>query len=184
MSFPFQVLGHDAECPFQMIPVPYVPVRQLRTAIYGPSCISPCKSFIPIHFLQAEPAVPPQKSRDGAFIFLRGKGTGGVDHTAARTEHGRGIVKNLCLAPGAHPYMGLAPLLPGSLVLAEHAFAGTRCVHHNLVKERLEMGRQAFRVLIGYNTVLDTHALHVLGQDFCPGRMDFVGQKESPALQP
>ena len=163
MALSFHLVGPDAEGVSQFFSSALHPVRSSRT-----------EQAAGAHLLDLELRVGPEEGFDTALIFLRGEGAGGIDETAAAFQHSGSVVKDFLLPGGAQFYIVGAPLGSGSLVFAEHALPGAGGVHHNLVKEFREILRQAAGILVDHHRVGHAHPLHILGQDFGSGGVDFI----------
>ena len=68
-------------------------------------------------------------------------------------------------------------------LLAEHSLAGAGCIHQHPVKPAGQRSGNFGRVLVGNNSVGNTHALQILAQDFRPGAHVLIGQQHALSLQ-
>ena len=135
------------------------------------------------HLYQMKVRVGVEEPGHSALIFLRGKGTGGVDQTAAGPQHHGGGFQNLILPPGAHQHRLHAPVGHGGGLLAEHALTGTGRIHQNAVKIAGEPLLQPFGVFVEHQGVGAAHALQILAQDSGPFRLDLIGDQKPLTVQ-
>ena len=114
MAFSLQDVGHNAKGPLQ------APAFRLRP---GPLRLSFRKTRIGRHLFRAKFRMASQEGQNRTLILLRGKGTGGIYHSASGRQHRRRVIQYLALTGGAHLHMLLTPLASGILILAEHPFS-------------------------------------------------------------
>ena len=172
MALPTGLMGPDTDRFSKLVPLlfrahrlrPLRPALRKKSGGTGP--------------LQAEFRVTLQKPGRCLFVFLRGKGTGGIKDPSAGPHHGSRTVQDLVLTGRAHGYLGRAPFQPCILILPEHPFPGAGSVHGDAIKKLPEPRDQARRLHIGDHCISDPHALDVLGQDLCPGRMDLIAHQK------
>ena len=136
-----------------------------------------------IHLYHMELRVGVEEPGHGALVFLRGKGTGGVDETAAGPQHDGSGFQNLILPPGAHQHRLHAPVGHGGGLLAEHTLAGTGSVHQNAVKIAGEPLLQPFGVFVEHQSVGTAHTLQILTQDSGPFRFNLIGDQKPLTIQ-
>ncbi len=83
---------------------------------------------------QLEVGMTLQKTPDGSFVFLRCKGTGGVNQPAARAQQLGGAFQDVMLADRTAGDVRLAPMKARFLFLAKHALAGTGRIDDHPIK--------------------------------------------------
>ena len=132
---------------------------------------------------QLELRVALQKCRHLAFVLLGRKGAGGIHQLPARGQHGSGTVQNLRSQFRALLHQCFAVLGAGHRLLAEHALAGTGCIHQNTVKKLRQSVRNAGGRLVKHHRVGHAHAFQVAFQDIRAGGNVFVAHQHAPALQ-
>ena len=115
---------------------------------------------------QREIRVARQERIHRILIFRAVHCAGGINYASAGTKHFRRAVEDFRLPLGASGGAFGRPFRACFRMTAEHAFAGTGCIHLN----RVECLRPALRQLVGVGAddegVRDAHALDILREDF------------------
>ena len=120
-----------------------------------------------------------QKVVDDHLVFFQREGTGGIDNVSARAERGGGLLQNSFLPLGTVEYILHTPLPDGNVILAEHTFAGARCIHHNHIKGFREDLRDPDRIKTSGGGIAKSKTLHISGQDFTACMDNLVGNQNA-----
>ena len=123
-----------------------------------------------------------QKTADRSLVFLRCKGTGRVNHTSSRPEHGGRTCKNFLLPRRTDLNIFRPPLLTRLFIFAKHSLPGTRGIYHDPVKIFRKHSRKCLRTLVCHHHIFYTHPFHILGKNLCPRRMNLIADKEPFSL--
>ena len=122
-----------------------------------------------------------QKVCDNALVFIHGKGAGGVyEDTVGANCRGSAVEYRFLALRASHAVLD-RPFVDSFLILAEHTLARARRVDQHLVEEALEPAAQVVGAHVGYNGVLDAHALDIREQDVSSGAHDLVSPQQTRA---
>ena len=124
-----------------------------------------------------------QECRHLSLVLLRRKGAGGINQLPARGQHGGCTVQNFRTQLSTLLHQRFTMLLTSHRLLAEHALAGTGCIHQNTVKKLRQSVRNAGGRLIEHHRIGHAHAFQISFQDIRTGRNIFVAHQHTAALQ-
>ena len=111
-----------------------------------------------------------QECRHLSLVLLRRKGAGGIHQLPARGQHGGCTVQNFRAQLSTLLHQRFTMLLTSHRLLAEHALAGTGCIHQNTVKKLRQSVRNAGGRLIEHHRIGHAHAFQITFQDLGAGR--------------
>ena len=128
--------------------------------------------------------MPCKERQDVPLIFLHGKGAGGVDQEAARSQHPRSGLQK----PSLHRDVFLRPSLLESpdqgRIPAEHSLPGAGGVDEHLVKLFREFQQQLLGTLTGHKQIGNACHLQIFQQGLRPGMADVIGVEHPPPGKP
>ena len=115
------------------------------------------------------------------FIFIGGKGTGGIHQQPPFPQHGHGRFQNSQLALGAGLHVGRTPAGQGVGLLTEHSLPRAGSIYQNAVKKAFKTALQPLRIRVQHHGVAHAQALQIGAQDPATGGDGLVGyQKPAP----
>ena len=111
------------------------------------------------------------------------KGAGGIHQLPARGQHSGCTVQNFCTQLSTLLHQRFTVLLTSHRLLAEHALAGTGCVHQHPVKKFRQRIRNAGRCFVQHHCIGHAHAFQIAFQDIRTSCNVFVAHQHTAALQ-
>ena len=150
MPFPLHLMGKD---PDRFLKLRTFAFRKFRTP--------GTEALIPFHFTDLKLRALTHQIFYNPFIFLRIKGTGGIEKHPSGPEHGRGLNHVTALKPGKKFRPVLLPGFDHLLFLPEHSFPGAGGIDQDLVKKLRKMRHQFSRLLAGHQHISDSQQFQI-----------------------
>ena len=123
-----------------------------------------------------------EKIRNDSFIFLRGKGTGGIKKLSAGTQHIRSLQDQFFLQNRKLVGFFRCPVSGKCIFFTEHTFTGAGGIQQDFVKKFRKTIFQMSRCLIGHKCIGDAKKFYISKQRASSGRTDIVSDKKSTAV--
>ena len=149
--------------------------------------VSPCRdsgseTFVSRKFHKLHIRAVFEKIRNDSFIFLRGKGTGGIKKLSAGTQHIRSLQDQFFLQNRKLVGFFWCPVSGKCIFFTEHTFTGAGGIQQDFVKKFRKTIFQMSRCFIGHERISDAKEFYISKQCTRPGRTDIVSDKKSTAV--